>query len=203
VEIAYHGWNHGFPRTGNQPYRYEFASFSCVEQGIKQTIRGLDLIEKVTGKRPAGGKSPGFKTNEIGWEVIRKCGFKWWADLSPAGRDIAPRSIDLVPITVLGDAFRFIASKPEGIMPSVSEAIGSIRRFQHSNRLIRRLLKSDSPIVIQEHSTYARDDGRRQRPNIFDDRRSLKRIFRMIDRENIWTSCEEIGREYRISLNRI
>lgn len=41
-------------------------------------------------------------------------------------------------------------------------------------------------ISIQEHICPARDDGKRQTPNIFDDKNSLIEIFNFLKTKNVW-----------------
>ena len=49
-------------------------------------------------------------------------------------------------------------------------------------------------ISIQEHFTTLRSDGKFQRPNVFDDIESLKRIYSILRGADVWhAKCNEIA----------
>lgn len=51
---------------------------------------------------------------------------------------------------------------------------------------INFLLENKLVVSIQEHICFARDDGKKQTPNIFDDKRSLIKIFKYLKNKNVW-----------------
>lgn len=61
-------------------------------------------------------------------------------------------------------------------------------------KLIDKLLQNNLVISIQEHISPARDDGRRQTPNIYDDKLSLIKIFSYLHDKNVWfCTCSELA----------
>ena len=76
--------------------------------------------------------------------------------------------------------------------PNVLTLMGKVKEIL-KNQLIKIklnqidfLIKNKLVISIQEHMAPSREDGRRQSPNIFDDRESLKYIFKYLNNKNVW-----------------
>jgi hypothetical protein len=60
------------------------------------------------------------------------------------------------------------------------------------------LLARRAVITVQEHITSSRPDARVQTPNIYDDARTLNRIFRHLRRHPVWhATCGEIAAYFR------
>ncbi len=76
-EIQHHGWSHTPPGD----YEDRAAERADIE-------RGIDSIERVTGRRPRGYRSPSWDFSEHTKELIAELGFEW--DSSDMAREFKP-----------------------------------------------------------------------------------------------------------------
>jgi hypothetical protein len=85
------------------------------------------------------------------------------------------------------------------VLGSLLNSAGSYKHFVNKARdlyrplfikwMLRRidfLLKHRLVISVQEHMSPSREDGRRQQPNIVDDKESLRNIFQYLRNKNVW-----------------
>lgn len=215
-EIAYHGTTHGKTGDKGEDFIQEWMMFKDLDEAIDIINWGREVYRDVFGNYPMGGKYCGYESNEYSDESIDKTGFLWWCryynrgiidnkNCNIGGRDIDPitnfdvktfgenRVID-IPTTLDGEMFKDLLN------PNIKTIKGLIklifRRYfiYREIRKIKHLLKNNLIISIQEHISPARDDGRRQTPNIFDDLDSLIYFFNFLKYKNVWyCTCTELA----------
>ncbi|GAB6150662.1 hypothetical protein [Clostridium novyi] len=220
-EIAYHGTTHGRVGKTNLDFKQEWELFENIDQAVNQIETGKNIYKDVFGKYPKGGKYCGYVSNEFSDESIDKTGFIWWSrywnrgvyeksSINISGGDVDPlTNFDIklfgknnvvdIPSTINGDLLSGVLN------PNLNTIKGNIKRIL-KNYLIKRrlkeidfLLKNNLVISIQEHMSPARDDGKRQTPNIFDDTKSLCYIFDYLKSKNVWYCTGSELAEYVIS----
>lgn len=221
-EVAYHGTDHGKVGKTNTDFIQEWELFNSVEEANLKTKEGIDIYFDTLGENPLGGKYCGYISNEFSDKSIDELGFLWWCrfcnlDVEKAikenrieenfhGRDknfitnndikfFGENKVIDIPTTVNG-----------GLLTSIYNLSGNIIKrnlkkfFPHilinkKLKLIDNLLKNNLVISIQEHISPARDDGRRQTPNIYDDRLSLIKIFEYLNSKPVWfCTCSELAK---------
>lgn len=212
-EIAYHGTTHGKTGKNNQDFMQEWESFSSLEQAISTINYGKEIYTEVFGEYPKGGKYCGYSSNSFSDNSIDKTGFSWWCRFCNLDtKDVAKRGyfnkfiygedssnitnfdvkkfgdnnvID-IPSTVNGEMFNWIFNIDIKTIKGIVKRI--LRRYLiiKTTKNIEYLVKNNLVISIQEHISPMRDDGKRQKPNIFDDGDSLKRIFDFLKHNNVW-----------------
>ncbi|BFH64114.1 hypothetical protein [Paenibacillus azoreducens] len=206
-ELAYHGTTHGIVGEEAKDFIQEWASFASLEEALHQIDEGVRIFEDAVGMKPSGGKYCGYTSNGFSDQSIDESGFAWWCRYWNRGRadgsedpccgpDSDPLSnydvkrfgqngvLD-IPSTVNGALLN-------GLYHARTSAKDRIKRMlkpvfiKWKLREIDYLLKHRLVISVQEHIAPSRDDGRRQSPNIFDDRESLLQIFSYVKGKNVW-----------------
>jgi hypothetical protein len=198
-EVAYHGLSHGIPGDRTEDFVQEWVSYKSLEEALETIRQGKKIYSEVFGEEPAGGKYCGYEQNSFSDESIDRSGFLWWCrrwdrgeaslgdterfDVRYFGRN---RVLD-IPSTVHGAMF----NRPRGLMGRVLGRKAVLKRGLDE---LERMLRHRLVVSIQEHISPARPDGRRQTPNIFDDRESLKLIFSYLADKNVWyCTCTELA----------
>ena len=190
-EVAYHGLTHGVPGDRTEDFVQEWVAYKSLEEALETIRRGKEIYFEVFGEEPAGGKYCGYAQNSFSDESISRSGFLWWCrrwDRGEAGpgdverfdvRYFGERPVLDIPSTVFGAMF----NRPRGL---VARALGSQAAVKRGTEELEHLLSHKLVVSIQEHISPSRPDGRRQTPNIFDDRESLKMIFDYLADRNVW-----------------
>jgi hypothetical protein len=197
-EIAYHGTTHGRVGKTNRDFKQEWELFNTLEEAIMEVNYGREIYKDVFGEYPKGGKYCGYKVNEYSDESIDRTGFAWWcrywnmgiAEKNPITnfdiKTFGENNVLDIPSTISGAILSGVLN------PNMLTVKGKMKKVL-KNQLIKIklnqidfLLKNKLVISIQEHMAPSRDDGRRQSPNIFDDRESLKYIFKYLNSKNVW-----------------
>ena len=212
-EIAYHGTTHGRVGKTNNDFKQEWELYESLEEANNAISYGKKIYKEVFGKYPRGGKYCGYISNTFSDSSIDIAGFSWWCrycnlDTKNAikkgrynrffhGADscnitnfdikkFGSNEVIDIPSTVDGGmfngAFNINTKTLKGIVKKI------LRRYLIWKKVkkLQFLIKNKLVISIQEHISPARDDGRRQKPNIFDDRKSLKMIFNTLKDKNLW-----------------
>ncbi|OUB57309.1 hypothetical protein BK716_06610 [Bacillus thuringiensis serovar higo] len=207
-EIAYHGTTHGRPGITNKDFKQEWELFKDIDEAIETIEKGKNIYREAIGINPIGGKYCGYTSNELSDKSINETGFLWWCRYWNRGIDefCIPNitGIDQNPLTNF-DVKTFGPNKVIDIPSTINGALLN-DLFNESNKsvkgfikgllkktLIRKrmrqldfLLENNLIISIQEHIAPSRDDGRRQGPNIFDDRDGLLYMFNYLKDKNVW-----------------
>lgn len=197
-EIAYHGTIHGKVGKVAKDFKQEWELFNSLDQAIDTIKYGKEIYKDVFGKYPKGGKYCGYLANEFSDDSIDNTGFLWWCrcynteikrsnsiadfNIKTFGKN---KVID-IPTTLMGN---FLTGVLEPNLKTLKGIVKNLLKRYLMNTKIHRLnylLKNESVISIQEHISPARDDGKRQIPNIFDDRESLYCLFNYLKDKNIW-----------------
>ncbi len=195
-ELAYHGLTHGNPGETAQDFSQEWETFGSVEEAVKQIEKGKEIYFDTFGTYPKGGKYCGYKYNEFSDDSINAAGFLWWCRNWNRGQKNIPdeirfepqffganRVID-IPSTISGDLFPI--KKDRNIMEEFLITILKPFWIRWNLRNISILLKKKQLISIQEHIAPSRVDGRTQKPNIWDGKESLNKIFTFLRNKNVW-----------------
>jgi len=194
-EIAYHGTTHGIAGERSEDFVQEWDAFNSLEEAVAAIEKGKGIYMEALGCCPKGGKYCGYKAGRFGDESIDKSGFLWWCRNSSIGSHDAS-SLDIstfgengvidIPTTLEGNIFnKYI--KPDGrILQGAVKRIFKNKLLEIETGKIDRLLGNGLVVSIQEHISPARNDGRRQTPNIFDDMESLHMIFEYMRGKNVW-----------------
>jgi peptidoglycan/xylan/chitin deacetylase (PgdA/CDA1 family) len=116
-EIAHHGYHHVRPDT--------FASEADERAELE---RGIAAIERATGVRPAGYRSPAWELSPRTLSLLVDLGFAYSSNMmdadGPYRHDIDGRPLVELPVSWTLDDFPFFAARPEAAPASV-EAIWS------------------------------------------------------------------------------
>lgn len=206
-ELAYHGTTHGVPGATASDFTEEWLQFASLDSALKVIGEGKDIYKSVFGKYPLGGKYCGYSSNGISDRSIDSSGFLWWCRYYNRGA-IEGCQNDLVfgadrnPITAFNVKF-FGRNKVVDIPTTLSGKL--LNQGRSKNYLVKKardlcrplfikwmlgkidfLIKHRLVISIQEHMSPSREDGRRQEPNIIDDKESLRIIFQYLRNKNVW-----------------
>jgi hypothetical protein len=207
-EIAYHGTTHGQVGNTNLDFIQEWELFNSLEEAVQTIEYGKKIYENAIGVMPKGGKYCGYASNEISDTSIDHTNFLWWCrywnrgveeEIVPAftGKDRNPltnydikffgkNNVIDIPSTVNGALLTGVFNSNFKSIKGIAKRI--LKSYLISKKLtqIEYLLKNKLIISIQEHIAPSRDDGRRQSPNIFDDTKSLIKMFEYLNTKNVW-----------------
>jgi hypothetical protein len=215
-EIAYHGITHGVPGKATKNFIQEWESYKTLNEALTTINRGKEIYKNVMGVFPNGGKYCGYISNEFSDESIDKSGFKWWCrsynraaldgcnETTFCGKDKNPISsfnvkffgenkvVD-IPTTISGSLLNSVFQPTKGIKGILKKILKPLI-IRWKLKKIDYLLANNLVISIQEHVSPSRNDGKRQIPNIFDDKESLKVIFKYLKKKNVWyCTCSELA----------
>lgn len=205
-ELSYHGITHGKVFDKAKDQKQEWECFNNLEQAIATIDRGKNIFKDVTGEFPKGGKYCGYIGDTYGDQSIDKTNFFWWHRFWNRGiedlnyetkfvgneknplkaydiQEFGENKIIDIPSTVNGAAFSL---KSDSKIKSLIKKILSFYFIKREKSKIDFLLENKLVISIQEHICPARDDGKIQKPNIFDDLGSLQQIFSYLKSKNVW-----------------
>lgn len=206
-ELAYHGTTHGIVGRQAADFQQEWATFGSLEEALARIGEGFEIFEDAVGSKPQGGKYCGYTSNEYSDDSINEAGFTWWCRYwnrgqvegtgDPTfGNDVNPltnydvkyfgsRAVIDIPSTVNGALLNGISGTDRSLKGTAKRILKKVyirRKLQE----IDDLLENHLVISIQEHIAPSRDDGKRQSPNIFDDRESLIHIFNYLKGKHVW-----------------
>lgn len=212
-EVAYHGTTHGKVGKSNQDFKQEWELFSSLEQAMSRVNYGKKIYEEVFEENPRGGKYCGYISNSFSDDSIDKTGFAWWCrfcnldtknavkkgyfnkfifgedSLNVTNFDVkkfGDNDVIDIPSTVNGELFNSVTYLDTKTIKGMVKKIFRKYLIKGKTKEIGYLLNNNLVISIQEHISPMRDDGKRQKPNIFDDRDSLKLIFDYLEDKNVW-----------------
>ena len=212
-EIAYHGTTHGRAGKTNNDFMQEWELYKSLEEANRTINYGKGIYKEVFGEYPKGGKYCGYISNTISDSSIDVAGFLWWCrycnldtknaiekghfnrffhgddSCSITNFDIkkfgSNKVID-IPSTIDGGMFNGIFNINTKTLKGIVKKILKRYLIRKKVKKLQFFIRNNLVISIQEHISPARDDGRRQKPNIFDDRESLKFIFNFLKDKNLW-----------------
>ncbi|WP_253200429.1 hypothetical protein [Clostridium sp. CF012] len=212
-EIAYHGTTHGKVGKNIQGFAQEWELFSNLEQAISTVNYGKEVYKEVFGEYPKGGKYCGYSSNSFSDNSIDKTGFSWWCrfcnldtkDVAKKGyfnkfiygedssnitnfdvKKFGDNDVIDIPTTINGEMFNSVIYSDTKTIKGMLKRILRKYLIKKRTKEIGYLLENNLVVSIQEHISPMRDDGKRQKPNIFDDQLSLKRIFDYLKGKNVW-----------------
>ncbi|MCI3147614.1 hypothetical protein C5137_15580 [Bacillus cereus] len=207
-EIAYHGTTHGEVGESNLDFKQEWELFRDVEEAIRVVEHGKGIYKDAIGVNPSGGKYCGYTSNEFSDVSIDKTGFTWWCrywnrgvedELIPniTGNDtnkitnfdvkkFGDNKVIDIPSTINGALLNDLLNKNDKSFKGFIKSMLKNLLIKKRMKELDFLLENNLVISIQEHIAPSRDDGRRQGPNIFDDRCSLLYIFNYLKDKNVW-----------------
>jgi hypothetical protein len=212
-EIAYHGTSHGRVGKSKYDFKQEWELFSSLKEAIEAVNYGKEIYKEVFGEYPKGGKYCGYTSNSFSDNSIDKTGFYWWCrfcnlDTKNAvnkgyfnkfiyGEDTSDitnfdvkkfgdNNVIDIPSTINGAMFNGVFNIDIKTVKGIVKRILRKYLIWKTTKNIKYLLEKNLVISIQEHMSPTRDDGKRQGPNIFDDRESLKWIFNILKGKSVW-----------------
>lgn len=204
-EFAFHGLTHGRyidiknPTIGtNWQQEFEYLSLDEID-GLRKKIENAEEMLEI---RFWGGKCPGYRASPDSPRIIETLGFKWWVVsdemMNRRHKDnihnyIGPaKGVLALPTNISGD---FWGSSP---LAGRGNLLCQIKRkwaAWSAERYIQYLYENRLVISIQEHYMGIRTDGKRQRPNVYDDINSLQRLYSILRGADVWfATCTEIAR---------
>jgi len=207
-EVAYHGTTHGKPGRQARDFGQEWETYKDLNHAISVITNGRNIFKQAVGRWPTGGKYCGYKSNLFSDESVDRSDFRWWCRYANraavegnpeeyfSGTDKNPlTAYDIkyfgknkvldIPTTIPGDLLNPIYKKRKGIKGLLKFILRPLL-IKLKLREIDFLIKNGLVVSIQEHISPARVDGKRQTPNIFDDRKSLITIFRYLRKKKVW-----------------
>lgn len=204
-ELSFHGVTHGQVFEKAKDQKQEWECYNSLEEALKTIENGKEIFKDVTGEYPKGGKYCGYIGSVFGDKSIEKSGFLWWHRFwnrgieggyseDFCGKETNPlKAYDVtefgennvidIPSTVDGSLFNI---KSYSLIKRIIKLIISPYISYRKKLKLNFLLKNKLVISIQEHICPARDDGKKQTPNIFDDKKSLLKIFNYLKNKNVW-----------------
>ncbi len=207
-EMAYHGTTHGIAAENTEDFVQEWATFKSLDEAIETIEKGKRIFKEVFGHYPKGGKYCGYDPGEFGDESIDKSGFFWWCrhsntdlieygDSEHGGSDKNPlTSYDIktfgkngvidIPTTISGHILNRYVNPDSRIIKGTVKKLLKRQLIEREMKKIDYIIKNKLLISIEEHISPARNDGRRQLLNIFDDMEGLHEIFDHISGKNVW-----------------
>ncbi|KGM94529.1 hypothetical protein Z968_11685 [Clostridium novyi A str. 4552] len=207
-EIAYHGTTHGKVGKTIFDFKQEWELFNSTEEAIQQINEGKEVYKDVFGCYPIGGKYCGYVSNKFSDKSIDSTEFLWWSRYWNRGvcekcedgisggdsnsitnfdiKTFGKNSVIDIPSTINGGLFSGIFNTNLKSLKGILKIILRKYLIKRKSQQIEYLMQNNLVISIQEHIAPSRDDGRRQTPNIFDDKESLYHIFRYLKDKNVW-----------------
>lgn len=198
IECAYHGKDH-FRELGGRSVQ-EWLSFETVEAAVDETQRGLEIFERVFGRKPLGGKFPGYASRDTSMDSILLSGFKWWCTRFNRGSiqtlDCNRKQLDCIMIAD-SDCVDMPSNMAGNVLPPylAHEWMKWPRRWMQRTKMEQVVIKQIAqisqfgvPMTLQEHIAPSRSDGKRQGVNLQDDLRSLQFILAEACRNRIWNA---------------
>lgn len=204
-ELSFHGVTHGQVFEEAKDQKQEWECYNSLYEALETIEKGKNIFKDVTGEYPKGGKYCGYIGSTFGDESIDKSNFLWWHRFwnrgveggyteEFCGKEKNPlKNYDItefgenkvidIPSTINGSLFNITSSST--IKKIIKLILKPYFKYKVKSKF-EFLLKNKLVISIQEHICPARDDGKRQGPNIFDDRKSLIEIFNYLKNKNVW-----------------
>jgi hypothetical protein len=201
-DFGFHGIRHTYSNDDSffEPNTFEFSVLNMNDiPYLKEKILGfIQLFEFEF----LGGKFPGYHRKNIdSFRILKELGFKWWA-YSLSDNKISNHNdikilqefdVDIIdiPSNVNGNLFnQKLSLKPN---PFYKKYYYSLKQKQKEN-IIEYLYQNRLPITIQEHFQNQSFNGKRQKPNVFDDIFSLQKIYSLLRGADIWhATCDELA----------
>ena len=118
-EIGHHGWTHRIPATMSP------------EEEEAELVRGIETIERLTGARPRGYRSPSWDLSPVTLDLLLKHGFAY--DSSMMGHDYSPYQARAGDVVSLQEPMRFGADTALVEMP-ISWSLDDFPVFEFSTR---------------------------------------------------------------------
>lgn len=199
-ELSYHGITHGEVFEKSEDQKQEWECYKTLEEAIEKIKIGKEIFKKAVGKYPKGGKYCGYIGGKYGDKSINETGFLWWHRFWNKGIEniggyekdplkaydiveFGDKNVIDIPSTVIGGLFNL---KSKCFFKTTIKYILRSYIKRKKKKELEFLLTNKLVISIQEHICPARDDGKRQTPNIFDDKNSLIEIFNFLKTKNVW-----------------
>jgi len=200
LELAFHGIRHTYIRDNRFIFEFENPD----DEDFKFFSHKFDQFAK-TGILFDGGKFPGYKYSKSSIEFLKSMNFSWFAlNSSMINRKCDENAMGFIedtdmvsiPTNIAGNIFNQGKAKSKKLKKFLKGLVHS-DRFVKPENYLEYLYTKGYPITIQEHYQNQRTDGRRQIPNIYDDIKSLDRLFCLLKPMDIWyANCSEIAQYY-------
>jgi len=220
-EVAYHGTTHGQAGKEANDFIQEWATFENLAQAKNVIHSGRETFQEVFGVYPTGGKYCGYVSNDFSDDSIEQSGFSWWCRYSNVslyedehctigGQDynrltnfdvkyFGRTNVVDVPTTLNGGLLTSLFHPGAYNLKGLLKRILKPLLLKIKLKRVGFLLKNRLVICVQEHIAPARLDGKRQMPNIFDDRESLRTILQYLKKQRVWyCTCSELV-EYSVA----
>lgn len=198
-EFGFHGVRHSWMKSDSFSPIHEFASVTSSYMSEIETA--ISEFSRTTGICFDGGKFPGYKYNDIAVNLIRNLKSKWWAldsdmiykrgEKNKARYSTGENTI-YIPTNICGNIFFVNRTRGFTIKTLVKTYIK--KSIVDPIDYILYLYENSLLISVQEHYQNQRPDGKRQRPNLYDDIDSLLTLYGFLRQLDIWhATCGEIG----------
>ncbi|MBN1472273.1 MAG: hypothetical protein JW925_10870 [Syntrophaceae bacterium] len=206
-ELAFHGIRHTYLNDGQLIYEFENVSEEdlILLKKKNESFAAIGIVFK-------GGKFPGYKYCQNAIHFAKLVNFKWLALSANMINKKHPNNelsfiinsdIVDIPTNLSGNIFSNKLDHAGCLKRTIKYFIFPAKRLKPEEYL-EYLYLNGFPITIQEHFQNQRTDGRRQTPNVYDDIRSLDRIFDFIRNRDIWNAtCSEIALYFNSYTNTI
>lgn len=207
-EIAHHGSNHGeYINKENlstvNNFKHEWERFETVDEGVKITVKGMEIFKKYLQHPINGGKFCGYKKRANSLEIIDQSQFHYWCDdvnFNHKNYDytlFGEHKVISFPTNFAGNAFVRLSyitgNKKKDRQKKITQylqPIYNVLEYKHLNELY----KQGYIISVQEHISPSTSSGMVQSTNIITDIRSLNKIYDFLSSKSIWyATCQEIA----------
>jgi len=207
-EIAHHGSNHGeYINKENlstvNNFKHEWELFNTVDEGVKTTVKGMEIFKKYLNNPITGGKFCGYKKRENALEIIDQSQLHYWCDdvnFNHKNYDytvFGEHKVISFPTNFAGNAFVRLSyitgNAKKDRQKKITQYLQPIYNLLQYKKL-KELYNQGYIISIQEHISPSTSSGRVQSTNIITDINSLNRIYEFLSSKSIWyATCQEIA----------
>lgn len=203
-DIGFHGIKHTWfdENSMKKDFHFEFSHLRLSDADIlKEKIREF---EQLYGIRITGGKFPGYhRKNDESFDLLSAIGMKWWAYTLSDNKigknnftEIQTRTDSLIdiPSNLNGGVFNQSLHTGKKVLKNKLLNLKGYYTEYKTYNYLDHLYANRLPITIQEHSQNQSVNGKRQKPNLFDDLKSLETIFSILRGMDIWyAECSKLA----------
>ena len=187
-EIAYHGTTHG--KIIDNKFIQEWSAFKSLNESIEVINKGKKLFSNAMKKDPVGGKYCGYEGGKYGHKSLISSGFKWWFDNWDENLDKRPRGewIDGVlylPSNIDCSHYSWCRFDKLAQKKYYTSQFKALKEGSFHTK-IKKLIKNNGIVSLQEHTSPTRTDGKVQYPNIIDDINNIQDILNFLQSFKVW-----------------
>lgn len=204
-DFAFHGIKHTSQYNNSilSPTIFEFSELKLKDSAVVR--QKIFEFEKLFGVKFSGGKFPGyFRKNNESFVLIYQLGLKWWAYTSAVNKKQLNNKHSYIklndsylldiPSNITGDIYLKYFYTTNSMLRKSYNRFKRFKRYFYNDNYLDYLYNNNLVITIQEHYLNQSFNGKRQKPNLFDDIHSISKIYSFLRGADLWhATCSEIA----------